>query len=230
MPVIIRETREIDGKLQTVKIYRTDGLLTREAKERAEKLDLLLQRKMKERETEVTAKGLLRLKGSRGVIRLWYEVGKRLQFMKDPSVVPLEDQKHVWRALYDHAENLVPGPGRSRAENYERNHFRYCAMLAEFDWSFVKGAGNWRSWVEFFDSEKIREDPRIIEWLRERSTKKPTKDWLDFARSAKQKSFRKLTKYVRQSFKDKETTVFSATELFGKLDEIFRKALHENNG
>ena len=108
MPVIVREQREIDGKMQTVKIYKTDRFLTREAKEQAEKLDLLLNRKMKEIETEINKSNLLGLKRRRGVIKLWYEVGERLSFILDPTVVSLEDQKYVWRALYDHAGNLIP--------------------------------------------------------------------------------------------------------------------------
>lgn len=223
MPVIVRETREIDGKLQTVKIYRTDRLLTREAKEQAEKLDLLLQEKMKEIETAITKKNLLRLKGTRGVVKLWYEVGKSLSFANDPNTVLLEDQKYIWRAIYDHAGNLIPGPGRSRAEHYERNHFRYCSLLANFDWDFVKAAGNWRSWVEFFDSEKIREDPRIIEWLQKRSSEQPNQEWKEFAEGAKPSMFRRLTKAIRQDLKDKETSVFSSSELFSKLDNIFNE-------
>lgn len=221
MPVIIREKREIDGKIQTVKIYKTDRFLTREAKEEAEKLDFLLNKRMKEIEMEIGKSNLLRLKRRRGVIKLWFEVGKRLSFVSDPMVVSLADRKYVWRALYDHAKTLIPGPGRSRAENYERNHFRYCALLANFDWNFVDAAGNWRSWVEFFDSKKIREDPRIIEWLEQRSRKKPTPDWKQFAKGARPKHFRKLTKAIRQSLKKKDTAVLSTSELFSKLDEIF---------
>lgn len=221
MPVIIREKREIDGKTQVVKIYKTDRFLTREAKEQAENLDRVLKRRMREIEKEMKKKSLIKLKRKRGVIRLWYEVGKRLSFINDTSTVPSEDQKHVWRALYDHAGDLIPGPGRSRAEHYERNHFRYCALLAQFDWHFVNAAGNWRSWVEFFDSEKIREDPRIIEWLQQRSTEKPTKDWEEFTKGARQRWFRKLTKAIRQSFRRKDTSVLSPSELFSKLDEVF---------
>lgn len=223
MPVIIREKREIDGKMQTVKIYKTDRFLTREAKEQAEKLDSVLSRRMKEIEKEIGKSKLLKLKRRRGVIKLWFEVGRRLSFVSDPAIVPLEDQKFVWRALYDHAKTIVPGPGRSRAESYERNHFRYCALLAKFDWDFVDVVGNWRSWVEFFDSKRIREDTRIIEWLEQRSRKKPTENWKLFAKGVKPKHFRKLTKAIRQNLKKKDTTVLSTSELLSKLDEIFER-------
>lgn len=225
MPVIIREKRKVGGKTEIVKIYKTDHLLTREAKLQAEALDLLLKKRMSEIEREMEKKGLLKLKGSRGVIELWYQVGKRLSFAADPSVVTLEDQKYIWRALYDYAGRLLPGSGRSRAEQYERNHFHYCVLLAQFDWDFVDSAGNWRSWVEFFDSEKIREDPRIIEWLRLRSIQKPTIEWVEFAKRGRQRWFRRLTKAIRQNLKQKETSVFPSPELFARLDQIFKEVL-----
>jgi hypothetical protein len=223
MPVIIREKREVGGKIQVVKIYKTDRLLTREAKQQAEKLDSLLAKKMNEIENELEKNGLLKLKGSRGVIKLWYQVGKQLSFVADPTIVSMEDQKYIWRALYDHTKKITPGSGRSRMQQYERNHFHYCFLLAQFDWDFVVSAGNWRSWVEFFDSEKIRVDPRIIKWLSLRSKQKATKEWENFASRGKQRLFRRLTREIRQNFKQKDTSVFSTAELFEKLDHIFSK-------
>lgn len=223
MAVILRETREVDGKSVVVKVYKTDRLLTKEAKRQAEKLDVLLSDRLEDIETAMKKEGLLELKGRPGVVRLWYEVGKRLSFAMDPKIVPLEDQKYIWRAIYDHARGLIPGPGKSRAEQYGRNHFRYCALLAKFDWTFVESAGDWRSWVEFFDSEAIRAEPRIVEWLQKRSADRSTEQWKSFAAGGRKRMFRELIKAIRREFRKTDASYLSESELFAKLDRTFEE-------
>ena len=111
MAVIIREARIIDGKPEKVKVFKTKRLLTGELREQAEKLDEFLSKKMREIEEEMKSTGFLKLKGKKGeVLKLWYEVGKRLDFVMDTSVVSAEDREFVWRAIYDHAGELAPGP------------------------------------------------------------------------------------------------------------------------
>ena len=134
MAVIIRETRTIDGKPEKVKVFKTKRLLTGELREQAEKLDKFLSRRLEEIEKEMKGSGLLNLKRKRGnVLSLWYELGKRLEFVMDTSIVAAEDREFVWRALYDHAGLLAPGPITKRAErDPETSHFSYCYMLSRF--------------------------------------------------------------------------------------------------
>jgi hypothetical protein len=217
MAVIIREDRIIAGKnVQGVKVYKSDRLLTRELREQAEKLDQFLAERMKEIEEEIKKKGLLKLKNRRGVIKLWYEVGRHLSFVMDTSLVPAEDRKYVWRALYDHAGNLVPRKLSVRArERPENSHFRYCYELAQFPWQLVKASGNWTAWVEFLDSPVIRDDRRIIKWLAKKQK---------FAESPKQDWLRMLTREIRRTFKKFrkwDTSILSDEELDARLEKIF---------
>lgn len=215
MAVIVRETRTIDGKPEKVKVFKTKRLLTGELRGQAEKLDGFLSKKLKGIENEMEENGLLNLKGKKGdVLKLWYEIGRRLEFVMDTSTVTAEDREFVWRAIYDHAGTLAPGPITKRAErDPETSHFSYCYMLSKFPWEFVETAGDWTSWSEFFDRKETKNDRRIIEWLGKKargSNFKSRQNWL-----------RPLTKAIHKEFEKKDTTVFSDEKLFEILDKVF---------
>jgi hypothetical protein len=215
MAVIIRETRMIDGKPAKVKVFKTKRLLTGELRERAEKLDEFLSMKASEIEEEVKSAGFLQLKGKKGeVIKLWYEVGKRLDFVMDTSIVAAEDREFVWRAIYDHAGKLAPGPLTERVRrDPETSHFSYCHKLSRFPWKYVDMAGDWTSWSEFFDRKETKKDPRIIEWLGKRAKESNI--------PSRQNWLRPLTKAIHKEFGNKDTTVFPIGELYERLDSIF---------
>lgn len=221
MAVIIREEREIDGRPETVKVFKTKRLLTGELREQAEKLDGFLSKKMKEIEKEMNKMRLLKLKGKKGeVLKLWYEVGKRLGFVMDTSIVPAEDREYVWRAIYDHAGKLAPGPLTERARrDPETSHFSYCYKLSRFPLEFVEAAGDWTSWSEFFDRKETKNDPRIIEWLGKKAKENNV--------SGRQNWLRPLTKAIHKEFEKRDTTIFSIEELFERLEKIFSE-LKEN--
>lgn len=221
MAVIIRETRIIDGKAEKVKVFKTKRLLTGELREQAERLDEFLLKKVSEIEKKMKSTGFLKLKGKKGeVVKLWYEVGKQLDFVTDTSVVTAEDREFVWRAIYDHAGALAPGPLTERVRrDPETSHFSYCYKLSRFRWEFVDMAGDWTSWSEFFDRKETKNDPRIIEWLGEKAKESNV--------SARQNWLRPLTKAIHREFEKRDTTVFSVEELYERLDKIFAE-MREN--
>lgn len=216
MAVIIREDRVIGGKKITgLKIYKSERLVTREAKEQAEKLDEFIEKKMREIGEHVKKAGLIGSEKRKGKLELWYEVGKGLSFVMDTTIVPAEDRKYVWRALYDHAGPLAPGPLSVRAkERPETSHFKYCWQLAQYPWEFVESAGNWGAWIAFFDSLVIRNDDRIIDWLKTKQK---------YAAGNKQDWLRNLNRAIRREFKGCDTSVFSDQELNDRLEKIFNE-------
>ena len=221
MTVIIRERKKIENKDYIVKVFKTrpGRLVTLEEKNKAEKLDGFLSQKMDEIKKEMRNNSLLNLKGKRGkVLKLWYEVGKRLEFIMDTSIITAEDREFIWRALYDHAAELAPGPLTKRVlRDPETSHFSYCYYVSKFPWGFVKMAGDWTSWSEFFDRKETKNDRRIIEWIglkAKDSDIKSRQNWL-----------RPLTKAIHREFEKKDTTVFSEKELYERLDRIFLNLL-----
>jgi hypothetical protein len=219
MAVIVREIRTIDGREEEVKVFKTKRILTSDFRQEAEKLDKFLAKKMKEIRNEMESAGFLSLKGKKGkVIKLWYEIGKRLDFVLDTSIIPAEDREYVWRALYDHAGELAPGPISERVRrNPETSHFSYCFKLALFPWKFVESAGDWTSWSEFFDRSETKNDPRIIEWLGNKAK--------EINKAGMQNWLRPLTKAIHQEFEKKDTTVFSERELSLRLEHLLLENL-----
>jgi len=216
MAVIIREERIIGGKkFKDVKVYRSDKLaVTEEAQKQAEKLDGFLASTLAKIREETRRKKLLDLKGKKGVIALWYFMGERLQFVDNPKIVLPEDKKHVWRAIYDHAGELVPGILTKRVLRDPRtSHFSYCYLVSKFPWKFVKIAGDWTSWSEFFDRKETKNDRRIIEWIAIKAKKGDI--------GSRQNWLRPLTKVIHKEFSEKDTTIFSKDELHVRLDKIF---------
>lgn len=222
MPVIVRETRLLGGRLvEGVETFRSTRLVTAGAEQQARLLDAELRRQMEGITRDLDRAGYLQLKGRPGVLRLWWELGARLHFVDGLVVEPPEDRKFIWRALYDHAPDLVPGPGRVRSERGD-SHFLYCARLGRFSWNFVSASGDWTSWTEFFDSERIKKDPRILEWLAQRSSNQATPDWMRFTASARQNWVRPLAKAIRARFRSRDTTILTEEELYLELDSAFR--------
>jgi hypothetical protein len=217
MAVIILEEKKIEGKIYTVKVYKTaqGRLITEDDKKTAEHLDDVLSKKMKEIEREMISTGLIKLKGKKGMVhKLWYEVGRRLDFVMDTSLVAAEDREFVWRALYDHAGQLAPGPLTQRAKrDPDTSHFSYCYKLSTFPWEFVHMAGDWTSWSEFFDRKETKNDPRIIDWLGKKARQLNV--------SGRQNWLRPLTKAIHKEFEKRDTAVFTLEELDQKLEKIF---------
>ena len=217
MAIIIREKKIIEGEEYKVEVYkiRPGRLVTNEEKKKAERFDQYLKDKIKEIEKEMKDKKLLLLKGKKGEVhKLWYEVGKSLEFVMDTSLVSADEREYVWRAIYDHVRELH---NREIPERVKRDpstsHFSYCYKLSRFPWNFVAMVGDWTSWSEFFDRRETKNDPRIIEWLGKKAKKNNI--------SGRQNWLRPLTKAIHRGFKKRDTTIFSRDELYKRLDNIF---------
>jgi hypothetical protein len=237
MAVIIREKRSIAGKEQIVKVYQrsSEDLLSKQEREQADELDLFLEQRMQAIEQKLQKMGLLDLKGKRGVLRLWFELGKQLgKFVERSNLVSAEDRKFIWRALYDHAGKLAPNPPyqgsnppQNRRADDPRNHFRYCFLLAKKfpDFKFVENVGDWSSWIDLLDSPTIRNDERILEWIaskQQSSTEDSRVDWL-----------RKIINGIRREFPAAgamtDTSVLSNKELKEKLEKMYRSVFPRAN-
>jgi len=217
MAVIIKEKKVFENKEYEVSVYRTKPgkFLTDNEREKADKFDDFLSKKIKSIENELTENKLIDLKGKKGkVLKLWYEVGKRLSFIMDTTLIDPEERVFVFRAIYDHANKINPGPLSKRVlRDPETSHFSYCYQLSNFSWDFVSKAGDWTSWSEFFDRKVTKNDKRIIKWL----ASKANKDKI----GSRQNWLRPLTKEIHGEFIKIDTSFLTEDELYSKLDRIF---------
>jgi hypothetical protein len=210
MAVLIRESREIDGKVyKDLKVYRSENLLiTTQDEAEALKLDKYIADLFSDLARETKANQLIELKNKPGVIELWYYIGQRLKFVDNAKVVHPNDRKYIWQALWQHAGDLVPGEMKSRAST-SRDHFLYCYRLASFEKEFVMSAGNWRAWQDFFDSP-ILSNRIILAWFEKNISELNrirTKNWL-----------RNFIKIVRNEFQNIDLSWRSEKEINDKLD------------
>ncbi|MCK4481616.1 hypothetical protein KAU55_00205 [Candidatus Bathyarchaeota archaeon] len=209
MSIIIKKRGE--------KVYKTRGFMSSEDKQVADNLDDFLQREVPKMEERIEQMELLNFKSKPGAIKLWYSVGKELKSLWDRAKksfnLPDTQLPIFLKAVYDHSDKIRPGSGRS--ERFRNAHFYYCFIMASYSWKKVEAAGNWRAWVEFLDSKRIRNDLRIVEWFASRYAKESSK--------AKSKCFRKITRAIRNEFKEIDTTVLEQNELFQRLDSILNK-------
>lgn len=228
MAVIVLQEHTIAGKVrQGIPAYLSTRPVTATQRQQADRLDEELKARMAIITEEVAAAGWLELKNRPGVVRLWWEVGRRLRtFAGDIDVGPEEDRQFLWRAMYDHAPELVPGKVGSRAERLQNSHFYYCYLLGKYRWDKVNGVGDWTSWVEIFDSERIRNDDRILDWLVDQvSSLRP--DWQAFIDRRQMAWFRPLAKALRARFDRRDSTGLGVNELYRELDEVFASVAAE---
>ena len=222
MAVLIRESREIDGKeYKDLRVFHSENpLITKEDEMKALKLDGYISEFFKKLSHDAKMRGLHSLKNKAGVITLWYFVGEGLRFVDNPKIVHPSDKKYIWRALWQHAGDLAPGEMKSRAGT-GRDHFFYCYRLALFEKEFVLSAGNWREWQEFFDSA-ILGDRTVLEWFERKIPEFKTlgiKNWL-----------RGFIKVVNNEFQNIDLSFLSEIEISTKLDRVFKRFTHRAKG
>jgi hypothetical protein len=218
MAVIVRERRVIGGQeFSDVKVFLSNkDAITKAERQRAEQLDSFLDETMRRTIKEAQRRGLLSLKGKPGVLPLWYFVGGQLAaFIDRPDIVPPEDKKFVWRALWDHAGELAPGDSdrKSRKVGLARDHWRYCYLVykkSKGSIDHAERAGTWRTWVEFIDRVETRNDERILDWFERVVERAPPKGWL-----------RILTKAVHEDLNRVHTSVLTTEELEDRLERIW---------
>lgn len=222
MAVIVREERRIgDGIVPGIAVYQSSRPVGTAARAQAQRLDLELGARMRWVTEEVRRDGWLALKGRPGVVRLWWEVGRRLRgFADDLDVGPEEDRQFLWRAMYDHAGDLVPGKVGARAGRHLNSHFYYCYLLGRYDWQTVEAFGDWTSWVEIFDSLRLRDDPRVIDWLAARAGSNQP-GWREYVGTNRMGWFRPLAKAIRARFANRDSRGLSIPELEAELDAVF---------
>jgi hypothetical protein len=229
VPVRILEPLESDPSRFEVHYKSARGAITTVDKELADRNDADIERRFREIEKDLQQKGLLELKKTHRVLKLWWALGRRLEFLLKMDVGDERDRIWLWRACYDHCGKLNPsrdGKLSVRARQRLKNsHFRYAELLGRLDWETAEAIGLWDSWSGICDSECFQSDERFVDWLRDRAhePKSPVPRLLQSKKH--QDLFRELAKRIRHRFKKMDTSVLLTQELFGELDKVARDAL-----
>ncbi|MBI2429234.1 MAG: hypothetical protein HYV29_10660 [Ignavibacteriales bacterium] len=220
MAIIIRENKVINSnEYKNIEVFKSDKVTLTTIEERnARDLDNYLHDLFKRLKNKLDDDNILSLKKKSGVIKLWYMVGKELQFIDNPTIIDPSDKKYIWKALWYHAGELTPGEMKSRAGTI-RDHFFYCYRIAKYDEDFVLAAGNWRTWGEFFDSPILSND-KVLLWFEKKIPdikKLNLKNWL-----------RDFIKLIRNEFQNIDMSFLTSDEIQNKLEIIFSEFVNES--
>lgn len=151
------------------KIYASSsGAVTNKDKERADKLDKELEKKIQSLEQSWLERRFLTSNGTKKeTLRVWYELGEALnKISKKYNIKGSTEEPLYWLSIYDHVSPLIQRkkpPKTSR--QLTRNHFRLCGIMAQRGWSEVKQVGPWSVWRDLFDNSKLLEDKRVFDWV-----------------------------------------------------------------
>ncbi len=220
MAIIIREKKELPNReIVTVKRYISDfSPLTGDLRKKAEEYDEIIKKKVREIESDTEIIKLIEKYRNRShAIRMWYPVGKRLDFIEKFELSPTA-RKFVWRAIYDHTQKIYDKPRELPVRLLRApttSNLSYAYLIGRMDWEFVDAAGNWTAWVEFLDSEAIRNDKRIQNWIRDLQIQGPLQGGF----------LRILNKAIRRIFDGIDTPSLPNDRLIEKLEETLKEAL-----
>ncbi len=218
MAIIIRESKTLpNGEVATVNQYISDLPLTGDLRKKAEEYDLIIEKKVGEIEDDLDKRGLFELRNRPHVLQLWYEFGMRLKFIDDFELSPTA-KKFIWRAIYDHTKKLYDQPREIPVRLLRApttSNLSYAYLIGNMDWDFVNAAGNWTAWVEFLDSEVIRNDKRIQNWIKDLQVRGPLQGGF----------LRILNRTIRRNFDGIDAPSLPNDDLATKLEKILEEAL-----
>ena len=221
MAVIVRETIDLGAGPQEVRVFLPKGVLSKSEREQAERLDNDLSKLLPKIYEDMKKEGSL----SGAELLKWYNLGRRLQFVGDPSRVSPNDllQGHVWRAIRDYCpKELRPSPQRRgnrdtrpEREGQRRDHYNYCYEIGKYPWEGISRIQRWSDWISLFESPGMLRDPRILKLVIEAISV--------IGHPLTRPDFRKLVKALRKPFSTRPTYIEPSV----LPDERLRALIHE---
>jgi hypothetical protein len=146
------------------KIYQSLGSLvaTQQDRNRADRLDRMLEQRTKRLISDLKRKHLLPKKAGEGSTPAYWEVGKALREVAahkelfDEAELPL---------LWQNVKMYIPNELRYRDRGPYREHLWYCYRLASYPEELASKM-SWGEWVTIFDSTGINQELRFDEWFK----------------------------------------------------------------
>jgi len=217
MAVIVRKEKIIrDRKVMAVQ-YLPRGILSKENRVRAERLDNFLKEKMPAIAREMHELGML----DGPLVKKWHSLGVRLrEFADDRSLVDPKDRDTglLWDAIRGHCpKELLAGSqdrlGRDeeevpRREGHKYDHFHYCYEAGKLEWEEFCWIQRWTDWISILESPGLIRDLRVFQALGDEVRK--------MRRYPSRRRFRSILRGLRQHFRTRryrDSSVLSADEI-----------------
>ena len=197
-------------------IYRPYGMVSKDDRERADRLDEVLDAKIPE-----IAKETLARPESKNVLAKWYFLGTEIsKILDDPNLVLRSDIASgdiwwaIWQKLPEDFDMKYAGKERDSksAQNGNRDTLARAYVLARFSWDDIGWLQRWTDWTDLYSRDIFWKDERILKALKDTITKlKPY---------PKRDQYRDILKAVRKELPSSRDTT--------ALDEAKIKRIVEN--
>jgi len=174
MAVILREQVALGGKTSEIKVFHPSGALSKKDRERAEKLDIFLQKEMPKMAARVLRQAVAGKNNS--PIYKWHLFGMELQKLAaNDLVLPLDVKSGMaWEAVWQHLpESLKPSGTKtekkllSKKRAKGRDHFSICYALGAYTGSDIRWIRRWDDWCQIYYRDGILQDKRVFDALGE---------------------------------------------------------------
>ena len=225
MAVIVHETIDFGAGPENVEVFLPKGTLSKSEREQAERLDAYLSKLLPRIYEDMKKEGSL----SGSEFFKWYNLGRRLQFVDDSSLVAPDDllQGYIWQAIREHCpQELRPSPKRRgkrdtrpEREGHGRDHYHCCYNAGKYSWEGLSKIKRWSDWMSLFESPGILRDPRILKLVIEAIAR--------IEHPLTRIEFRKLVKALRKPFSTRPTYVEPSVLSNERLEVLISEALCE---
>ncbi len=193
-------------------IYKSSKLITTADEVRkADKLDLELDRKIKEIERILKKEKLIDSdKIKKDPLKTWYIIGKNINdFLSLHNDFSKEEKNIFWEYLYGRS-NLINKKLPLKKISQNRNDFVLASKLAKYSFEMISTVGSWALWREVVGCDLFLKDIRILKWLiGELKIKSRTRD-----------EARPLLKAVSRRLRKIDTIVLNDNELLEILKNL----------
>lgn len=226
MAVVVRKKKDFSGTEKEVKVYKTSGLLTKEKKEQAEKLDEYLSQCV----PDLASKVLNNYPPQEDFIRHRYELGKEFHNLLDDSdLVTQEDMEedYIWDGIWYYLPESIRPKASKNEESYldreerRQGFFSLVYEISKFDWEEINWLQRWHDWYEISSRPKLTSDERILDQIGCEISK------LDAYPSGKE--FREIIKKIGSKFPTKsptDTSLFSDDDIKKTVKNAISKEIN----
>lgn len=227
MAVLVTKRVTLGGKETCIRAFLPPGKLSKAGREKAERLDSFLSRRMHEIEKEMMLEGSL----DEQALKKWHALGTRLQFIDATELVEPSDvnERFIWQAIREHCPaSLLPkgelegdtGDARGLKRAGKKNdHFELCYKLGKYKWSEIDWLPTWTEWVDLIETPGLIGDGRIVPKIAELAR--------TVYRTLVKENFREIIKELRREFPTKSKPIESSeledSEIKEKVSSAFRR-------
>lgn len=170
MAVLVRETATLNGQEVETRVYKPSGRLSKEDRERADRLDEVLAERIPSLGAEIEDD----LEEGDDLLRKRYLLGRKLRdIVENRELVKQSDldNGYIWEAVWQYLPDSLRPAGSVDDESYSDREYRREGMfslsykLSDYEWSEIAWIERWHDWYELASRPGVLRDQRVLKEL-----------------------------------------------------------------